>query len=1161
MSAQLSAPLSVAVDEGGSLYISDGGNNRVRKVAPNGTIATVAGNGQNGESGDGGPAISAKLKAGKAAVDAYGDLYIAGACKVRKVAWTGTISTVAGTGECGYSGDRGLATSAQLADVWDVALDAAGNLYIADGHSHTVRKVARNGIISTVAGNGENGYSGDGGLATSAQISVPSGLALDAGGNLYIADWGRSVVRKVSPDGVITTFAGTGQYGYSGEGGPAASARLTLPTGVAVARDGSVYVADNYSNAVRKVAPNGIITTVAGNGASGNSGDGGPALWASLSSPGAVAVDAAGNLYVADTDDFTVRKVTPDGTITAVAGNGTGGHSGDGGPATAAQLGGGLAIALDAAGNLYIADTYNNAVRRVAPGGIITAVAGNGSCYNPGDGAPAASAGLEPQAVAVDSAGNMFIADWCLNKIREVSAEGAITTVAGNGLVGYSGDAGPAIAAELNHPRGIAVDSAGNLYIADTDNNAVRMVANGTITTLFSVAWPQAVAVDAAGNLFVSTSVNVIRRASNGTVTNIAGNGQGGYSGDGGPALSASFWTIAGLAVDLAGNIYLADTLNDVIRMLAPQGAHAVLGISSTDPGVFDPGQTGAGFPVVVSNAAGAGPTVGTVTVKATVSLGLTLVSLSGPGWSCSAGTCARNDVLGAGSSYPPITLTVNVAPDAPSQVMTEIAVSGGSGETVFALQPHVLRSFLAPALISPANGVTGVVSPILNWSESIGADFYDVYFGPSSSPPLVTTTTGTSYSPEALSPATTYYWQVVARNTSISLTSPMWSFTTSPGPRAPLRFVAVAPCRVVDTRRPAGPFGGQALEGDSSRSFAIPQGACGIPGTAQAYSLNVTAVPNGPLGFLTLWPTGQAQPRVSTLNSWDGDVVANAAIVPAGAGGAVSVYVTSRADVILDINGYFDASAGAAFYTAPPCRVVDTRRPADLLGGPSLVGGRSRDFPVPYSPCGIPPGAGAYAMNVTALPAQTLGFLTVWPTGEERPFVSTLNSWAGQPVANAAIVQAGSNGSVSVYVTDAAGVILDASGYFAAPGNPGALSFYPVTPCRVGDTRNPDTPFGGPILEAGTTRTFAIPASACYAPSSAAAYALNITVVPDGPLPYLTAWPAAAAQPFVSTLNSWDGTVVANAAIVPAGEAGAISVFVTGRTHVIVDMNGYFAP
>ncbi len=355
---------------------------------------------------------------------------------------------------------------------------------------------------------------------------------------------------------------------------------------------------------------------------------------------------------------------------------------------------------------------------------------------------------------ALDSSDNLYIIDGA--KVRKVSAAtGIVTTVAGNGTAGSSGDGGPATSAQIDQWR-VAVDGAGNLYIDDYANSGI-----------------------------------VIRKvtAATGIITTIAGNGTAGYSGDGGPAMGAQFgfWLGANVAVDGSGNVYVADADNNVIRMLVPMGTRALLNIASSHAGTFAPGQTGASYTVVVSNNAAAGPTNGTVTVTETLSAGLTLVSMSGAGWNC-CGT---------------------------------------------------------------------------------------------------------------------------------------------------------------------------------ARSFLVPQSGCGAPAGALAYSVNVTALPQGPLYYLTLWPTGLSQPLASTLNSWGGIVVANAAIVPAGAGGAVSVFVRNTADVILDINGYFDSSSGQSsfdFYPAAPCCVADTRYGSGQFSGPSMISSQPRDFPVPLSACSIPAWARAYS-------------------------------------------------------------------------------------------------------------------------------------------------------------------------------------------------------
>ncbi len=389
--------------------------------------------------------------------------------------------------------------------------------------------------------------------------------------------------------------------------------------------------------------------------------------------------------------------------------------------------------------------------------------------------------------------------------------------------------------------------------------------------------------------------------------------------------------------------------------------------------------------------------------------------------------------------------------------------------------------------------------------------------------------------------------------------------------PQTGLDFYPVTPCRVVDTRPAAGfpgAFGPPTMGPGTQRSFTIPSGSCGIPGTAAAYSLNVTVVPKGYLGYLSIWPTGQSLPVVSTLNSYNGTVVANAAIVPAGVAGAISVYVTDTTDVLLDINGYFapPLPAGYMFYPVTPCRIADTRTGAGKTGSfgpPSLVPSVERSFPVQSGSCNIPTTATAYSLNFTVVPPGYLGYLTTWPTGQSWPNASTLNSYSGTVVANAAIVPAGTGGAISAYVPNPTDVLFDVNGYFAPPLANG-LKFYAVTPCRVADTRaaaGKAAPFGPPTMGAGTIRTFPISSSTCSIPPSAAAYSVNVTVVPKGYLGYLTAWPAGLATPNVSTLNSYTGTVVANAAIVPAGTNGAISIYVTDISEVLFDINGYFAP
>jgi hypothetical protein len=376
-----------------------------------------------------------------------------------------------------------------------------------------------------------------------------------------------------------------------------------------------------------------------------------------------------------------------------------------------------------------------------------------------------------------------------------------------------------------------------------------------------------------------------------------------------------------------------------------------------------------------------------------------------------------------------------------------------------------------------------------------------------------------------------------------------------------PLLFIPVPPCRLVDTRTEYG--GGGPIQGGTFETFNLPQLAqangCANLSSATAYSLNVTVVPPGPLGFLTIWPSGETLPYVSTMNSLDGRVKANAAIVPAGVSGGVSVYVTDTSDVVLDIDGYFAPSGEStlAFYPLPPCRVADTRNPTGDLGGPYLSGGVPRDFPLLAATSCIPAGVtpAAYSLNFTAVPHGPLGYLTVWPTGELQPYVSTLNSYGGQVVANAAIVPAGLSGEIATYATNDTDLVIDIDGYFATPGQ-GGLSLYAVVPCRVLDTRNGNGAFNGTL-----NPPVDVLGSPCAVPAQAQAYVLNATVVPSGVLGYLTLWPDGAGQPYVSTLNSLDGAVTSNMAIVPAGTDGEIEANADGLTQLILDISSYFAP
>ena len=376
-----------------------------------------------------------------------------------------------------------------------------------------------------------------------------------------------------------------------------------------------------------------------------------------------------------------------------------------------------------------------------------------------------------------------------------------------------------------------------------------------------------------------------------------------------------------------------------------------------------------------------------------------------------------------------------------------------------------------------------------------------------------------------------------------------------------------VTPCRLVDTRS------GSPIMGGTSEAFNLPQLAqqkC--PGlnlsSAISYSLNVTLVPsNGPVGYLTIWPDSQLQPVVSTMNS-DGRVKANAAIVSAGLSGAVDVYVANTADVILDIDAYFGPAGSSTlqFYPLTPCRIADTRSSDEPqgLGAPSLMAGQPRSFPLLNATTCFPSGVtvAAYSLNFTAVPHGPLGYLTIWPTGQSQPTVSTLNAPTGAVTANAAIVPAGTSGEISAFAFNDTDLIIDIDGYFAGPGT-GGLSLYPTPPCRVLDTRPPNGngPFTGTLNPAVNVLASpcALPSSV---PASSLAYNFNATVVPQGSLGYLSLWPVGLTQPVVSTLNAYDGAITSNMAIVPAGTNGEINAYAGfGTTNLILDISAFYAP
>ena len=342
----------------------------------------------------------------------------------------------------------------------------------------------RMGIINTLAGGGRQGDRGDGGPAARSELDFPRSVAVDPEGNVYVADTRNHRIRKIDTAGLISTFAGNGEEGESGDGGPATDAELCFPAGVATDVAGHVYIADRCSHRVRKIDTDGVISTIAGNGSPGGGGDGGPAIEAQLAFPVAVALDPSGSLYIAEGGSHRIRKVSVDGVITRFAGTGRAGYSGDGSSAARARLANPAGVAVDAAGNVYVADSWNHRIRKVDASGVISTFAGTGHRADGGDGGPAATARLAyPAAVASGPDGDLYVVTYVPNtgnrRIRKIAADGMISSIAGTGEEGFGGDADPAPAAQLAYPLGVAVDAGGNVYIADSRNFRVRVVRPG----------------------------------------------------------------------------------------------------------------------------------------------------------------------------------------------------------------------------------------------------------------------------------------------------------------------------------------------------------------------------------------------------------------------------------------------------------------------------------------------------------------------------------------------------------------------------------------------------------------------------------------------------------------------------------------------------------
>jgi sugar lactone lactonase YvrE len=598
----------IAVDKRGNVYIAMRDNNIISRIDLKGNMTIYAGSGSSGFSGDGGKAIEARLNVPAGlAFDKSGNLYIADRNnhRIRKVDTRGTISTIAGTGTAGFSGDKGPATKAQLNHPSGIAFDKKGNLYFSDRSNERIRTIDSNGNIRTYAGNGQEGFKGDSGPALQATLDKPFGIAFDRKGNLYIADRGNNRVRKVNTQGIITTVAGDGGYFMMGDNGPAYRASIAGPTGVVVDDQGTLYIADRENNRIRAVDRQGMITTVAGTGKQDYNGDSEVAHETNLHLPFGVALNPEGNLLVIDRSHYRIRSINlKRGGVETIAGNGNKMFAGDGGPATGATLSFPHGITVDNKDNVIVSDKGNYRIRKISPEGIIHTIVGNGIRGNIGDGLPAIEASIYgATSLKLNNKGEIFIVSpsGFVSLIRKIDEKGImrkfLDTVTPSYLESiskskYKGKVQTGELATITTFSDFAFDQKGNMFISDRLNHQIRKIdTKGNATTIAGTGEsgyygdggpaseaafrdPCALATDKEGNLYIADGANnLIRKIDiKGIVSTIAGNGKHDNSGDGGPALEASIRNMDYLKVSPKGELHIVGMNSNVIRKLTSDG-------------------------------------------------------------------------------------------------------------------------------------------------------------------------------------------------------------------------------------------------------------------------------------------------------------------------------------------------------------------------------------------------------------------------------------------------------------------------------------------------------------------------------------------------------------------------------------------------------------
>lgn len=951
--ARFSVPDGIAVSASGTVYVADTGNHTIRRILPSGEAALFAGAAGAIGSADGDPEVARFYSPRGVAVDAAGTLYVAdtGSHTIRKITPAGAVSTLAGQAGS-YGTANGNGSAARFRNPGGVAVDGSGNVYVADTGNHAIRRITPAGDVTTLAGTPGSPGSADADAAQ-AQFRAPTALVVDGTGNVLVADTGNLTIRLVSTSGAVSTLAGVAREPGNADGA-GSDARFTSPSGIALEPAGTFVVSDSRS--VRRMTSAGVVTTVTGvtdapiGYADGTGAD------ARFSYPAALASDSHGNLFVADSWDNVVRKVAPSGATTTFAGV-TGDCAFVDGPPEIARFCFPLGIAVDAADNVYVSDTWNGAIRKVTPEGVVTTLAGGSLCESC-DGTGRAAGFSEPWGLTVDPAGNVWVADSANQTIRRITPSGVVTTVAGSvGGLGYADGTGSA--ARFYWPAGVAADRHGNVYVADSENRRIRKVTGeGVVTTLLGplVANPVGIQVSGSGNVYFGGYNAAIYRATpSGVATPVAGgSGVGGAAeGTGSAALLGSD---EGLALRPNGDLAFSDvsarsiwqgvpSLPDtatIDAVSAPIGQTRQLGVapSTATSWYWELVRTESASTAALSATNVPNPTFtpdvpGLYRFRLTASDGvrksMTIVSLhaglpapsvlvTGGGVYCPG---ANVTVRMAASGIPPLTITWS-----DGDVWTDVYLASG-WKTVMASTSTIL----SVTSVTDVTGVTGT---------GTGAAVIDVR--PVLSTPVITTLPFVgSGSPNrrasvAARAGSTYSWGIGGGMITSGSDQSEVTFTagtgnrltlylteSSPGACAPvsasaavqvlpagsaMQFYAVAPCRVLDSRDASGPTLGQPLAGGDALAVSVA-GACGISPTAKAVAANVTATQPAASGHLVVFPGGDAEPSSSTVHFAAGRTRASSTQLKLSSSGAGTVAVRNASSgsthVLLDVSGYYE--------------------------------------------------------------------------------------------------------------------------------------------------------------------------------------------------------------------------------------------------------------